>query len=245
MKKLEEDPAYDPSDWTAAMGKSLLWGEEIPIGKFFERTDVLTVCRLTAELVPRCQLAHWVGECAYDELVGGEHARMLPTLSQLSTFALGFAAGILAAVFASYLSWLFELRKRAFDSLVGFYEAFLAACTAVLAFYGQTGGIARVSLGYDPLHPDRAEVRAYWETRGKLLELQIQLSRVAIFLTPEETTTVLDKWESLWKGFHKTGENAANDLVFTQAMPDICKDIAALLRKKLMTFRGFVKAISH
>ena len=22
------------------MGKSLLWGEEIPIGKFFERTDV-------------------------------------------------------------------------------------------------------------------------------------------------------------------------------------------------------------
>jgi 2-oxoglutarate ferredoxin oxidoreductase subunit beta len=24
----------------AAMGKSLLWGEEIPIGKFFERTNV-------------------------------------------------------------------------------------------------------------------------------------------------------------------------------------------------------------
>ncbi|HEY6764997.1 MAG TPA: hypothetical protein VI386_09500 [Candidatus Sulfotelmatobacter sp.] len=23
-----------------AMGKSLLWGEEIPVGKFFERTDV-------------------------------------------------------------------------------------------------------------------------------------------------------------------------------------------------------------
>ena len=27
----------------AAMGKSLLWGEEIPIGKFFERTDVPTL----------------------------------------------------------------------------------------------------------------------------------------------------------------------------------------------------------
>ena len=25
------------------MQKSLLWGEEIPIGKFFERTDVLTL----------------------------------------------------------------------------------------------------------------------------------------------------------------------------------------------------------
>ena len=40
MKKLEDDPSYDPSAWTAAMEKSLLWGEEIPIGRFFERTDV-------------------------------------------------------------------------------------------------------------------------------------------------------------------------------------------------------------
>jgi len=40
VKKLEEESAYDPSDWTAAMEKSLLWGDEIPIGKFFERTDV-------------------------------------------------------------------------------------------------------------------------------------------------------------------------------------------------------------
>src|SRR6266571_2955891 len=40
VKKLEDDSAYDAADWTAAMEKSLLWGEEIPIGKFFERTDV-------------------------------------------------------------------------------------------------------------------------------------------------------------------------------------------------------------
>ena len=40
VKKLENDLAYDPADWTAAMQKSLLWDEEIPIGKFFERTDV-------------------------------------------------------------------------------------------------------------------------------------------------------------------------------------------------------------
>ncbi len=43
VKKLEDDPAYDSSDWTAAMGKSLLWDDEIPIGKFFERTDVPTL----------------------------------------------------------------------------------------------------------------------------------------------------------------------------------------------------------
>jgi 2-oxoglutarate/2-oxoacid ferredoxin oxidoreductase subunit beta len=43
VKKLEDDSAYDPSDWSAATEKSLLWGEEIPIGKFFERTDVPTL----------------------------------------------------------------------------------------------------------------------------------------------------------------------------------------------------------
>jgi 2-oxoglutarate/2-oxoacid ferredoxin oxidoreductase subunit beta len=40
VKKLEDDSAYDATDWTAAIEKSLLWGEEIPIGKFFERTDI-------------------------------------------------------------------------------------------------------------------------------------------------------------------------------------------------------------
>jgi 2-oxoglutarate/2-oxoacid ferredoxin oxidoreductase subunit beta len=40
VKKLEDDRTYDSTDWMAAMGKSLLWDEEIPIGKFFERTDL-------------------------------------------------------------------------------------------------------------------------------------------------------------------------------------------------------------
>src|SRR5689334_5037202 len=40
VKKLEDHAAYDASDWPMAMEKSLLWGDEIPIGKFFERTDL-------------------------------------------------------------------------------------------------------------------------------------------------------------------------------------------------------------
>src|SRR6195256_5183236 len=43
VKKLEDNPEYDSTDWSAAMQKSLLWGDEIPIGKFFERTDVPTL----------------------------------------------------------------------------------------------------------------------------------------------------------------------------------------------------------
>ncbi len=40
VKKLEDNPQYDATDWGAAMEKSLMWGDEIPIGRFFERTDL-------------------------------------------------------------------------------------------------------------------------------------------------------------------------------------------------------------
>lgn len=43
VKKLEDDASYDPTDWNAATARSKVWGEEIPIGKFFERTDVPTL----------------------------------------------------------------------------------------------------------------------------------------------------------------------------------------------------------
>ena len=43
VKKLEDDTAYDPAHWLSAMEKSLLWGDEVPIGKFFERTDLPTL----------------------------------------------------------------------------------------------------------------------------------------------------------------------------------------------------------
>jgi 2-oxoglutarate/2-oxoacid ferredoxin oxidoreductase subunit beta len=52
VKKLEDNPAYDPSDWNAAMEKSQLWGDEIPIGKFYERTDVPTLTELEPVLNP-------------------------------------------------------------------------------------------------------------------------------------------------------------------------------------------------
>jgi 2-oxoglutarate ferredoxin oxidoreductase subunit beta len=40
VKKLEDDPSYDSSNWMMAMEKSQIWGDEIPIGKFFQRTGV-------------------------------------------------------------------------------------------------------------------------------------------------------------------------------------------------------------
>lgn len=40
VKKLEDDSSYDSTNWIQAMEKSQIWGEEIPIGKFFQRTDL-------------------------------------------------------------------------------------------------------------------------------------------------------------------------------------------------------------
>lgn len=40
VKRLEDDSSYDAADWTAAIEKSLLWDDEIPIGRFFQRTDL-------------------------------------------------------------------------------------------------------------------------------------------------------------------------------------------------------------
>ncbi len=40
VKRLEDDPSYDPTNWVMAMEKSQLWGEEIPIGKFYHNPDV-------------------------------------------------------------------------------------------------------------------------------------------------------------------------------------------------------------
>ena len=40
VKKLEDDASYDSSNWIMAMEKSQIWGEEIPIGRFFQRTDI-------------------------------------------------------------------------------------------------------------------------------------------------------------------------------------------------------------
>lgn len=43
VKKLEEEAGYDAANWMMAMEKSQIWGEEIPIGRFFQRTDATSL----------------------------------------------------------------------------------------------------------------------------------------------------------------------------------------------------------
>lgn len=40
VKRLEDNISYDPTNWIAAMEKATVWGEEIPIGKFYETSEV-------------------------------------------------------------------------------------------------------------------------------------------------------------------------------------------------------------
>ncbi len=58
VKKLEDDASYDPSDWHAAMGRAQMWGDEIPIGKFFHRTDLPSLHANEPVLAADVPLAH-------------------------------------------------------------------------------------------------------------------------------------------------------------------------------------------
>ena len=51
-KKARRQPRLRPTNFDAAMDKSQLWGDEIPIGKFYERTDVPTLTELEPVLNP-------------------------------------------------------------------------------------------------------------------------------------------------------------------------------------------------
>jgi 2-oxoglutarate ferredoxin oxidoreductase subunit beta len=50
VKKLEDDASYDASNWMMACERAQIWGEEIPIGKFFQRTDLLSLDQAEAVL---------------------------------------------------------------------------------------------------------------------------------------------------------------------------------------------------
>ena len=43
VKRLEDDASWDATNWVRAMEKATIWGEEIPIGKFYETTEVPTL----------------------------------------------------------------------------------------------------------------------------------------------------------------------------------------------------------
>ena len=58
VKKLEEDPTYDATNWLMAVERSQLWGEVIPIGKFFERTDLPSLDQAEPVLDEGGPLAH-------------------------------------------------------------------------------------------------------------------------------------------------------------------------------------------
>ena len=58
VKKLESDSAYDFTDWYAAMRQARLWGDEIPIGRFYENTSVPALHQLEPILDEGGPLAH-------------------------------------------------------------------------------------------------------------------------------------------------------------------------------------------
>ncbi len=57
MKPLE-DLGHDPTDFHAAMDRAFEWGETIPIGPFWKRTDLPSLDQLEPVLAEGGPLAH-------------------------------------------------------------------------------------------------------------------------------------------------------------------------------------------
>ncbi|HKW99776.1 MAG TPA: 2-oxoacid:ferredoxin oxidoreductase subunit beta [Bryobacteraceae bacterium] len=58
VKKLEDDASYDSANLQQAFERAQLWGEEIPIGKFFQRTDLKSLDQAEPVLDTGGPLAH-------------------------------------------------------------------------------------------------------------------------------------------------------------------------------------------
>ena len=58
VKRLEDDPSYDSRNWVMAMERSQIWGEEIPIGKFYHNPETLPLHAMEPVLDEGGPLAH-------------------------------------------------------------------------------------------------------------------------------------------------------------------------------------------
>jgi hypothetical protein len=160
-------------------------------------------------------------------------------------YVVGFLAGIAVALLTNYLTWAGEIRRKGLDAFLDFYGAMVSATEEISQFIGQTGGLRRIDLGYKPEAPNRPEVRAFWETRGKLLELRVRIDRVAIFLNQDMRDHLVTEWKRLWDGFHASGADVDRDIEFQEEMRKPSEQVALIVRQRFMSWRGFIKSLPH
>jgi hypothetical protein len=158
-------------------------------------------------------------------------------------YVIGFLAGILVALLTNYLTWMSEIRRKALDAVLDFYGAMISATEDVSEFIAQWGGLGRIEFGYNPEAPNRPEVTAFWKTRGKLLELRMRIDRVAIFVGQDTRDLLVAEWKHLWDGFHASGADPKKDLKFHEEMRKPSEQVALLVRKGFMSWRGFSKSV--
>ena len=160
-------------------------------------------------------------------------------------YVIGFLAGITVAILTNYLMWASEIRRKGLDAVLDFYGAVVSATEEVSQFIGQWGGLRRIDLGYRPEAPNRPEVRAFYETRGKLLELRIRIDRVAVFVDQDMRDLLVAEWRQLWDGFHASGADPQKDLRFHEEMRKPSEQVALIVRQRFMSWRGFSKSVLH
>lgn len=158
-------------------------------------------------------------------------------------YLIGFLVGIAVAFLTNYLTWATEIRRKGLDAILDFYSAVISATQEVSGFIGQWGGLSRIDLGYNPEKPNRPEVQAFWEARGKLVELRVRIDRVAVFLDNITRDRLVNEWKRLWDGFHASGKDLKADLIFQEEMRNSSDQIVLIVRQMFMSLRGFGKSL--
>lgn len=160
-------------------------------------------------------------------------------------YLITFAAGIVAAVLTNYFTWAAEIRRRGLDALLGLYAEMVSATDEVSNFIGRWRGVRAIDLGYQPDHPDRPEVREFWDARGKLVRFKILIYKASPFLNKKQKERVFEEWKQLWDGFHDSGDDVKKDLEFQKRIWGPAEGVAAVIRENFMTVRGFIRTIFH
>jgi hypothetical protein len=159
-------------------------------------------------------------------------------------YVVTFLAGIAVALLANYLTWASEIRRRGLEAVLDFYAQTVSVTEEIHQFMGQWGGFKKIDLGYKPEKPNRPEVQAVWEIRGKLYALRGRIDRVGIFLNQDATKLLLEQWNLLWDGFHDSGgEDSKKDLEFRKTMWRLSEQVALIVRARFMSWRGFLKSL--
>ena len=117
----------------------------------------------------------------------------------------------------------------------------VSATEELSKFMGRWRGVGAIDFNSRPDKENKPDVKEFWETRGKLVQLRIMIDKVSPFSSTGQKEGLLKEWGKLWAGFHNSGRNLEKDLQFHKEMWQPTENVGSIARGTFMSFRGFLR----